>query len=109
MDRSHPLSVTVQLYLGLGKDASTFVAGLSKQKQTIEMHLSIAKTISYIAPGNKVAVAEYQKAIKLAREQESEDKLKTIWLQQMKAYFDSAYHIGGRRCAQGHRKLSEAG
>ncbi|KAN0106705.1 hypothetical protein V8E51_009581 [Hyaloscypha variabilis] len=92
-----PLDVETPIFVG--DDPFTFVAGLSKKQQTMQMHLSIAKTVSYVDPGNKVAVAEYQKAIELAREQESEGVLKTIWLEQMMAYFSSGCVIDAEEYA----------
>jgi tetratricopeptide (TPR) repeat protein len=54
----------------------------------MEMHFVIAKTISYTDPGNGVAIAEYQKAIKMAQEQGSDDVLKEFYLEQIMAYVD---------------------
>lgn len=52
------------------------------------MHFVVAKTISYTDPGCGAAIAEYQKAIKMAQEQGSNDVLKEFYLQQIMNYVD---------------------
>ncbi len=63
------------MYIGnacLGDNAFSFVASLSQQPKTMEMHFVIAKTMYCLDPGSEMAIAEYQKAITMAQEQESD-------------------------------------
>jgi len=84
----------------LGDNAFTFIAGLSKPEQTMEMHFVIAKTISYVDPDSKVAIAESQKAIKMAQEQGSDDMLKEFYLQQIMAHVNVKFLIADKHALE---------
>jgi tetratricopeptide (TPR) repeat protein len=70
-----------------GENAFNFIANLSEQPKTMEIHFLIAKTMSYLAQGSKMTIAEYQKAIQMAQEQGRDDMLQQIYLQQALSCF----------------------
>ncbi len=84
----------------IDENAFNFIANLSEQPKTMEMHFLIAKTMSYLAPGSKMQIAEYQKAIQMAQEQGRDDVLQQIYLQQALSFFDDGefpFDLGTRK------------
>lgn len=71
----------------LGTDPYNFLANVLSQQRTIDTHLVIAESASYIG-NNEVAAVAYREAIEMARTQGSTQVLKEIYLQQIKAYVD---------------------
>jgi tetratricopeptide (TPR) repeat protein len=65
---------------------------LVNKKETMEIHLTIAKTAT-----GCLAIAEYQKATKMAQKEGSREVLKNIYLQQILASVD----VRLRECSQG--------
>jgi tetratricopeptide (TPR) repeat protein len=69
----------------LGDNPYNFLAGVLGQEKTMETHFVMAKSISYTRSASEEGLAEYRKTIEMARQKGSEDVLKEIYLQQIKA------------------------
>jgi tetratricopeptide (TPR) repeat protein len=71
----------------MGSDAYNFLANVLSHQRTIDIHLVIAESASYLG-NNEVATVAYREAIEMARTQGSTHVLKKIYLQQIRAYVD---------------------